>query len=80
MLPTHRFYPTNILLPDFVPNDRSVTSIVSEFALLWSAVLGLTWLALCRWARGTTSGDKVTVLWFVLCKHARRTSSIRIAS
>lgn len=67
-LSRHPYYPTTLALLNYVPNARSLESIVQEFVLAWIVVLCLSWTVTKLLAKGLSLGEKLTVQWFVLCK------------
>ncbi|KAJ9606004.1 hypothetical protein H2200_009853 [Cladophialophora chaetospira] len=63
----HPFYPTHIEILNFVANDRGIVELLSIFAAGCTAILGLTWFLVSRFAPHVRTADKWTVLWFCLC-------------
>lgn len=64
----HPYHPTSLELAAYLPNDRSLQSIIRDFTLMLTFVLILAWTASTRYSQGLNVGDKMTVMWFVLCK------------
>lgn len=63
----HRYYPTTLVLPEYVPNERGVLSITGEFGVIWILLLSSVWALMGRYAKELERTDKIIVLWFVLC-------------
>lgn len=64
----HRYYPTTLVLPEYVPNERGVLSITGEFGVIWILLLSSVWALMGRYAKELERTDKIIVLWFVLCQ------------
>ncbi|GES60269.1 emopamil binding protein [Aspergillus terreus] len=62
----HPFYPPTIQLPHYVTNASQVLSLISQFAFLWAAVIGIAFLVI-RNVRPTASrSDQLAFVWMWL--------------
>lgn len=62
----HPYYPLHIQPKDYVPNEHGVLALVSLFGAGCSVILGLTLLAISKYAPRLKPADRIAVLWFML--------------
>lgn len=62
----HSYYPLGVNIPEYLPNESSVFSLIGQFALLWAAIVGIAWLIISRSRPGASSADHLAFVWFCL--------------
>jgi cholestenol delta-isomerase len=60
----HPFFPEELALPGYVPNDLNVTSLLGAFASGCAMILSIAFLVNDH----LKLSDRMTVVWFVLCE------------
>lgn len=70
--PTHPYYPLELVLPAYVPNESDLATIAGIFSMMLGCILSVTWALATRFRRGLSTGDKLVMLWFVLCKYQKK--------
>lgn len=63
----HPYYPTDIKLPNYIPNDATISANATHFSVLWVLLLGSSWILLINRTHGLNLSDKLTCLWFIFC-------------
>lgn len=66
MTPLHPYYPLGVELPGYVANVNSLPSLLGQFALLWAAVMGVSWLTIGRFRPSSSIADRLAFVWFCL--------------
>ncbi|KAL5002995.1 Emopamil-binding protein [Aspergillus recurvatus] len=65
-LVSHHYYPRTVQLPHYASNQTSVVSLISQFGVLWAAVLGIAYVVI-RSVRPTVSrSDQLAFIWWCL--------------
>lgn len=59
----HPYFPRDIVLPHYKPNESSTAEILGVFFGVAGLVTLLTWRFTCR----QTTGDRIKICWFVVC-------------
>ncbi|KAB8072616.1 Emopamil-binding protein [Aspergillus leporis] len=62
----HQYYPPGIHLPHYVPNGTSTLSLIVQFGLLWTAVLGVAFIAIRRVRPMASGSDQLAFIWMCL--------------
>ncbi|KAI5288650.1 hypothetical protein KEM54_005037 [Ascosphaera aggregata] len=66
VVPSHPYYPVDVKLVGYIPNDHGVLELVSMFGAGCAATLGITICFIQLVAPKIKVADKICVLWFVL--------------
>ena len=66
-LPPHPFYPLELQLVGYLPNDWDIPTLVATFFAGWAVVLGVTDVVAGRLNPDLRGWNRALVLWFVLC-------------
>jgi cholestenol delta-isomerase len=75
--PRHPYYPTDIVLPGYVPNTLHFSTLLSGFGAAVIALFVFTYM-ITKWRRPNISiPDILKAQWFVLCKFP--TKSMRLS-
>jgi hypothetical protein len=61
----HPFFPQELILPGYVPNELDALSLLGIFASGCAVILSIAFLN----NDDLKLSDRMTVLWFVLCKY-----------
>ena len=69
--PSHPYYPPEIVLDGFVPNNKQAAELLVTFAAVWIPIFAVTWWAASRYNPLLKSMDKIIMLWFTMCRGAR---------
>lgn len=62
----HPYYPLGVDIPGYVVNATSVPSLLSQFAVLWAAVVSLSWLLITRLRPDSRHSDRLAFVWYCL--------------
>ncbi|PLB48660.1 emopamil binding protein [Aspergillus steynii IBT 23096] len=67
----HDYYPPNLALPHFLPNEDTAFSLIFRFALLWMSALGAGFIIIRRVRPTASKSDQLAFLWMCLtgCIH-----------
>lgn len=63
----HPYYPPDVVLPGFVPNDISVPVLLTTFASASTLVIWVTSILARTIRPGISKADLFTTIWFMLC-------------
>jgi cholestenol Delta-isomerase len=61
----HPYFPQDLILPGYVPNELDAVSLLAIFATGCSVILSIAFLI----NDDLKLSDRMTVLWFILCKY-----------
>jgi len=62
----HPFYPQNIILSNYIPNDWDVPALITAFVATWALISGVTLAVVRKQNPDLKSLDQLLVLWFIL--------------
>lgn len=68
LAPAHPYYPLDLEVVGYLPNDWSTLTLLTIFATTCTAIFALTYLLVMRVQPKIASSDLWIILWFVLCK------------
>jgi cholestenol Delta-isomerase len=63
-LQPHPYYPADLILPGYVPNDLDATRLMVGFAAMCAVVFSIAYLV----NDDLKFSDRLTVVWFVICE------------
>src|SRR6516162_7605247 len=63
-LQLHPYYPADLMLPAYVPNDLDATRLMVTFASMCAVVFSIAYLV----NDDLKFSDRLTVVWFVICE------------
>lgn len=64
---SHPYYPRSLRLPDYKPNDKDLTELLSVFFGIVGVFIVLTWLVTGMAKQRLSVTRRLTVCWFVAC-------------
>lgn len=65
---SHPYYPSDLLLYNYLPNDDDLSSVAGKFIAMWIVILVSTWYLSTLVSPQLSKLDKSIVLWFILCE------------
>ncbi|KAL4789435.1 Emopamil-binding protein [Aspergillus venezuelensis] len=63
---SHLYYPLGLQLPHFTENETPVLSMITQFGLLWAAVIGIGYLTISRVTPTCSVADQLAFVWMCL--------------
>ena len=64
---THPFFPTTILVPDYIPQSLSTFSLLTIFSVGLAGIIHSSRVLLWAHQPHLTAGENWTATWFILC-------------